>query len=95
MKLSGTGLTTAQYDSERQLWADGYGMSDDSLLMTVLQWYMSPSMADSAVSRAAHGMDFNVADLQEWFDTFGDVMEDEHYQILDSWLTGYYCVNGY
>ena len=86
MKLNGTGLSLASYNFERELWADGFGMSD-SLLMTVLQWYMSPSMADSVVSRAAHGMDFDVDDLQDWFDTFGDVMEDEHYQIVDAWLT--------
>ena len=92
MKLNGTGLSLASYNFERELWADGFGMSD-SLLMTVLQWYMSPSMADSVVSRAAHGMDFDVDDLQDWFDTFGDVMEDEHYQILDAWLTNYYYEN--
>ena len=92
MKLDGTGLTTASYNSERQLWADGYGMSD-SLLRTVLQWYASPSMADSVVSRAAHGMDFDVDDLQDWFDTFGDVMEDVHYQIVDFWLTDWYYVH--
>ena len=92
MKLNGTGLTGDEFAMERQAWIDGYGMSD-SLLMTVLQWHASPSMADSVVSRAAHGMDFDVDDLQEWFDLYGDVMEGEHYQILDSWLTNYYYEN--
>ena len=92
MKLNGTGLTGDEFAMERQAWLDGYGVSDD-LMITVLQWYMSPSMADSVVSRAAHGMDFDVDDLQDWFDTFGDVMEDEHYQILDAWLTNYYYEN--
>lgn len=89
MKLNGTGLTGDEFAAERQAWLDGYGVSDD-LMITVLQWYMSPSLADSVVSRAAHGMDFDVDDLQEWFDTFGDVVEDEHCQILDFWLTDWY-----
>ena len=91
MKLNGTGLTGDEFAMERQAWIDGYGVSDD-LMITVLQWYMSPSMPDSVVSRAAHGMDFDVDGLQEWFDTFGDGMEDEHYQILDFWLAGQYYV---
>ena len=91
MKLNGTGLTGDEFAMERQAWIDGYGVSDD-LVITVLQWYMSPSMADSVVSLAAHAMDFDVADLQEWFDTFGDVMEDVHYQILDFWLASHYYV---
>ena len=91
MKLNGTGLTGDEFAMERQAWLEGYGVSDD-LMITVLQWYMSPSMADSVVSRAAHGMDFDVDDLQDWFDTYGDVMEDEYYQILDFWLTDWYYV---
>ena len=91
MKLNGTGLTGDEFAMERQAWIDGYGVSDE-FMITVLQWYMSPSMPDSVVSRAAHGMDFDVDDLQEWFDYYGDGMEDEHYQILDFWLAGQYYV---
>lgn len=85
-KLNGKGLTSDEFNERNDAREDGtYGIDDD-MVMTVCQWYMSPSKADDVMSKAGHGLVFSTDDLALWLDENVFAVEDRDWDILTRWL---------
>ena len=85
-KLYGTGLFCDEFNARDDARKDGtYGIDDD-MVMTVCQWYTSPSKADDVMSKAGHGLKFSTDDLALWLEENVSTVEDRDWDILTRYL---------